>query len=62
MSEKSKLILFAAFVLVFAACVLLGVWLGACARASAFNQATGQHVTPWQALWLSLRVQAAPKE
>ena len=31
-------------------------------EANAYNRATGSHVSTWDAMWIELRVQAAPKE
>ncbi len=31
-------------------------------EAKAFNRATGQQVTTWDAVWIQLRVQAAPMQ
>lgn len=50
-----------AFVLMFAA--LFGLsYFSASMEAAAYNRATGNNVSAWDAMWIELRVQDSPKE
>lgn len=40
----------------------IGIWIGASAmEAKAYNNVTGSNVSTWDAMWIELRVQDAPK-
>lgn len=49
-------------VLLLILCSLAFTILSAKMEAEAYNRATGANVSTWDALWIELRVQAAPKE
>lgn len=52
----------AAVMLLIVAVVGGGIWVGASYfEAKAFNRITGAHVTTWDAMWVSLRVQEGAK-
>lgn len=62
MTDDTKAAGVAAVVLLLTLVVAAVVWVGVSwLEASSFNRVTGKNVSTWDAMWIDLRVQEAPK-
>jgi hypothetical protein len=61
-TDRKTILLFTLIVIVIlAVAVTVGVVLPAYFEAQAYERVTGKRVSTWDAIWLDLRVQEAPK-